>query len=110
ESAYFEELRKAGIEPLVGHDAANVPQRAEVVVSTAIAEANPELAVARERGLDVLHRGDLLAEVSRIKSCVAVCGTHGKTTTTAMAAHALEVAGMAPSYVIGGELRSTGTN
>src|SRR2546423_1011474 len=110
ESSYFAELRKAGIEPVVGHDAANVPDHAELVVSTAIAEDNPELALARERGLSVLHRGDLLAEVSRLKSCVAICGTHGKTTTTAMAAHALEVAGRQPSYLIGGELRSSGVN
>jgi UDP-N-acetylmuramate--alanine ligase len=110
ESPYFPELRAAGVEPAVGHDAANVPAGAEVVVSTAIGEDNPELAVARERGLRVLHRGDLLAEVSRLKPCVAVCGTHGKTTTTAMAAHALVEAGRRPSYVIGGELRSSGLN
>jgi UDP-N-acetylmuramate--alanine ligase len=110
ESSYFAELRAEGIEPVVGHDAANVPPGADVVVSTAIASDNPELAVARERGQTVLHRGDLLAEVSRLKPCVAVCGTHGKTTTTAMAAHALVEAGRQPSYVIGGELRSSGVN
>jgi UDP-N-acetylmuramate--alanine ligase len=110
ESAYLEELRKAGIEPIVGHDGGNVPQHAEVVVSTAIAEDNPELAFARELGLHVLHRGDLLAEVSRLKPCVAVCGTHGKTTTAAMAAHALHDRGRQPSYLIGGELRSSGVN
>jgi UDP-N-acetylmuramate--alanine ligase len=58
----------------------------------------------------VLHRGDLLGEVSRLKPCVAVAGTHGKTTTASMAAHVLVSAGMDPSYLIGGELRSTGTN
>jgi UDP-N-acetylmuramate--alanine ligase len=110
ESAYFAELRAAGIEPAVGHDATHVPGDADVVASTAIAEDNPELAAARERGLRILHRGDLLAEVSRLKPCVAICGTHGKTTTTAMAAHALEATGRRPSYVIGGELRSSGVN
>jgi UDP-N-acetylmuramate--alanine ligase len=110
ESAYFAELRNAGIEPLVGHDAANVPDGAEVIVSTAIAESNPELAAARERGLQVHHRGDLLAEVSHLKDCVAICGTHGKTTTAAMAAHVLQAAGRSPSYLIGGELRSSGLN
>jgi UDP-N-acetylmuramate--alanine ligase len=110
ESAYFEELRAAGIEPFVGHAAANVPAPADVVVSTAISEENPELAVARERGQRVMHRGDLLAEVSRLKPCVAICGTHGKTTTTAMAAHALLECGRRPSYVIGGELRTSGVN
>src|SRR4051812_41212908 len=110
ESAYFEELRATGIEPFVGHVESNVPAGAEVVVSTAIGEENPELAVARERGQRVLHRGDLLAEVTHLKPCVAVCGTHGKTTTTAMAAHALYECGHRPSYVIGGELRSSGVN
>ena len=80
------------------------------MVSTAIAPDNPERVVARERGQRELHRGDLLAEVSRLKPCVAVCGTHGKTTTTAMAAHALVESGQRPSYVIGGELRSSGVN
>src|SRR2546427_8434752 len=56
ESAYCDELRAAGIEPVIGHDPGNVPAGAEVVVSTAIAETNPELALARERGLRVLHR------------------------------------------------------
>ena len=63
ESSYIERLRAAGIEPAIGHDAGQVPEDAEVVVSTAIGEDNPELAVARERGQRVLHRGELLAEL-----------------------------------------------
>jgi UDP-N-acetylmuramate--alanine ligase len=63
-----------------------------------------------EAGSAVLHRGDLLGEVSRLKPCVAVAGTHGKTTTASMAAHVLVSLGLEPSYLIGGELRSTGTN
>jgi UDP-N-acetylmuramate--alanine ligase len=106
DSAYMETLRAEGIEPVVGHDAANVPEGAEVVVSTAIGEDNPEVAVASR----VLHRGDLLAEVSRLKPCIAVSGTHGKTTTACMAAHVMLEAGRAPSYLIGGELRTTGRN
>jgi UDP-N-acetylmuramate--alanine ligase len=106
ESAYMETLRAEGIEPVVGHDAANVPEGAEVVVSTAIGEDNPELAAAAR----LLHRGDLLAEVSRLKPCIAVSGTHGKTTTACMAAHVMLEAGRAPSYLIGGELRTTGRN
>src|SRR5215210_3882168 len=62
-STYAARLRAAGIEPAEGHDAANVPEEAEVVVSTAIPPENPELAVARERGQVVLHRGELLAEL-----------------------------------------------
>src|SRR5213076_590450 len=81
ESSYTERLRGARIEPVIGHRAGGVPDGAEVVVSTAIAPDNPELAAAREAGALVLHRGDLLGEVSRLKRCVAVAGTHGKTTT-----------------------------
>jgi len=110
ESSYVELLREAGIEPVLGHDAGNVPDGAEVVVSTAIADDNPELAAARERGATVLHRGDLLGEVTRLRRTIAVAGTHGKTTTASMAAHILVDAGRDPSYLIGGEVRSTGTN
>jgi UDP-N-acetylmuramate--alanine ligase len=110
ESSYAERLRVAGVEPAIGHDASLVPADAEVVVSTAIPEENPELAVARSRGQRVLHRGDLLAEVASLKRCLAVSGTHGKTTTSGMAAHVLVETGRDPAYLIGGELRSTGTN
>jgi UDP-N-acetylmuramate--alanine ligase len=110
ESPYMEPLRAAGLEPAIGHDAANVPEGADVVVSTAIAEDNPELAAARAADARILHRGDLLAEISHLKRCVAVSGTHGKTTTACMTVHALLEAGRAPSYAIGGELRTTGRN
>src|SRR4051812_11348557 len=110
DSSYVERLRAAGIEPSIGHDAANLPEGADVVVSTAIGDDNPELALAREKGLTVLHRGDLLAEIASLKRCLAVTGTHGKTTTASMAAHVLVELGRDPGYLIGGELRSTGTN
>jgi UDP-N-acetylmuramate--alanine ligase len=110
ESSYCERLRAAGIEPVIGHAAANVPGGAEVVVSTAIPEDNPELARAREFGATVLHRGDLLGELSRMKRTIAVSGTHGKTTTASMAALALIETGRDPAFVIGGELRAAGTN
>ena len=109
-SSYIERLREAGIEPTLGHDAANVPDGAELVVSTAIPEDNPELAAARERGAAILHRGDLLGEVTGLRRTIAVAGTHGKTTTASMAAHVLVETGRDPSYLIGGEVRSTGTN
>src|SRR3954470_12615245 len=87
---------------LDGHDAANVPADAEVVYSSAIAAGNPE----RTTGAPQLHRADLLGELTRLKPTIAVSGTHGKTTTTSMIVHALEN----PSYLVGGDVRSTGTN
>ena len=107
ESPYTAGLREQGIEPVIGHDAANVPAGAEVVVSTAIPADNPELTAAGGR---VIHRGELLGEVSRLKKAIAVAGTHGKTTTSGMATHALAEAGRDPAYLIGGELRSAGNN
>jgi UDP-N-acetylmuramate--alanine ligase len=107
ESSYTARLRAQGIEPTLGHDAANVPAGAEVVYSTAISAENPERAAAGGREL---HRADLLAQIASLKRCVAVTGTHGKTTTAGMLVHALRGAGGDPAYVIGGELRDTGSN
>ncbi|HEY0345181.1 MAG TPA: UDP-N-acetylmuramate--L-alanine ligase [Solirubrobacteraceae bacterium] len=111
-SPYLERVRAAGIDARIGHDAANVPggDDVELVVSTAIPATNPERAAARERGLRELHRGALLGQLSRRRRTIAVGGTHGKTTTASMAAHALLALGWEPSYVIGGELTTTGTN
>jgi UDP-N-acetylmuramate--alanine ligase len=109
-SSYAVRLRAAGIEPAEGHDAANVPPDAEVVVSTAIPPDNPERAVARERGQRELHRADLLGELTRLRPTIAVSGTHGKTTTSSMLVHALRGAGLDPAYLVGGEVRSTGSN
>jgi UDP-N-acetylmuramate--alanine ligase len=110
ESSYCERLRSAGIEPTIGHGAANYPDGAELVVSTAIPEDNPELAAARAAGASVIHRGELLGELSRMKRTIAVSGTHGKTTTASMAALALAETGRDPAFLIGGELRAAGTN
>jgi UDP-N-acetylmuramate--alanine ligase len=110
ESSYCARLRAAGIEPVIGHDAANLPAGAEVVVSTAIPEDNPELVAARAAGAGVLHRGELLGELSRMKRTIAVGGTHGKTTSASMAALALLESGREPAFLIGGELRAAGTN
>src|SRR3954467_2255048 len=105
-SSYATRLREAGIEPVVGHDAANIPDGAEVVYSTAIGPENPERAVATRE----LHRADLLAELTRLRPTIAVSGTHGKTTTSSMLVHALRGSGAHPSYLVGGEVRSTGSN
>jgi UDP-N-acetylmuramate--alanine ligase len=110
DSAYAGPLQAAGIRPAAGHDAAHVPPEAELVVSSAIPADNPERAVARERGQRELHRADLLGELTRLKPTIAVTGTHGKTTTTSMVVHALRGCDMDPSYLVGGEVRSTGAN
>ncbi len=109
-SPYAAGLPALGIEPAVGHDAANVPDGAELVVSSAIPPENPERAVARERGLRELHRAELLGELTRLRPTIAVTGTHGKTTTSSMLVHALRGCGMDPSYLVGGAVRSTGSN
>ncbi|HWM64904.1 MAG TPA: Mur ligase domain-containing protein [Solirubrobacterales bacterium] len=108
DSSYTERLRAAGIEPTIGHDAVNLPEGVEVVVSTAIADENPELALARERGLAVLHRGELLAQLCAEKRLIAVAGAHGKTTTTAMLVWALRALGADPAFFVGGEVPGLG--
>jgi UDP-N-acetylmuramate--alanine ligase len=99
-------LRRTGLRAAAGHDAANVPPGAEVVYSSAIPPENPE----RRAGSRELHRADLLGELTRLKPTIAVTGTHGKTTTSSMIVHALRAVGMDPSYLVGGEVRSTGSN
>ena len=108
ESSYLERLRFAGIDPWLGHDADHVPADAEVVVSTAVPDDNPELVRARERGQTVIHRGELLAELSSLRRLLAVAGTHGKTTTTAMCIWALREIGADPAFFLGGELPGAG--
>lgn len=100
-------LRAAGVTVHVGHDAAHVDGAGTVVVSTAIRASNPELAAARAAGTTVLHRSEALAALLADRRAVAVAGAHGKTTTSAMVAVALEHAGLAPSWAIGGTVRAT---
>jgi UDP-N-acetylmuramate--alanine ligase len=107
ESSYTERLREHGIEPSIGHAASNVPAGSEVVYSTAVAPDNPERQAADGREL---HRADMLAQVASLRRCLAVTGTHGKTTTAAMIVHVLRRCGLDPAYVVGGELRCTGSN
>lgn len=94
----------------VGQDAQNVAAADTVVVSTAIKAENSELAAARESGLRVLHRSQALAAAMHGRHVVAVAGTHGKTTTSSMAAVALRAAGLDPSWAIGAHVADLGAN
>ena len=104
-SAVTERLQGRGVLVAIGHDGANVGDVDLVTHSTAIPEANPELVAARERDLPVLRRADILAEITRSWRTIAVAGTHGKTTTSAMLTAALVGAGLDPAYIVGGDLR-----
>ncbi|MBV9417473.1 MAG: UDP-N-acetylmuramate--L-alanine ligase [Solirubrobacterales bacterium] len=107
ESSYTALLRERGIEPALGHRAEHVPDGAEVVYSTAVPPDNPERQAAGGREL---HRSELLAQIAALRRCLAVTGTHGKTTTAAMIVHVLRACDLDPAYVVGGELRDAGAN
>ena len=107
-SSYIDRLARTGVRPVIGHDENNLPDRCEVVVSTAIDDGNPELAKARQRGSRILHRSALLAELCAAKRTIAVAGTHGKTTTTGMLIWAMRELERDPAFFIGGELPGVG--
>ncbi|MBY0401644.1 UDP-N-acetylmuramate--L-alanine ligase [Myxococcota bacterium] len=102
--ATFERLRQLGLRVEQGHEAARVEGADVVVRSSAISNENPELVAARKRGLPIVGRGALLAELLRKQDTVAIAGSHGKTTTTAMTAHLLQCAGLDPTAIIGGRV------
>jgi UDP-N-acetylmuramate--alanine ligase len=110
DSANVKRLRDKGAKIFIGHDAAHLGDAAVVVVSTAIKRDNPELVAARERRLPVVRRAEMLAELMRLRQCVAVAGTHGKTTTTSLVATLLDAAGLDPTVVNGGIINAYGTN
>jgi UDP-N-acetylmuramate--alanine ligase len=103
-------LRDKGIPVAIGHDAGNLGDAAVVVVSTAIVRSNPEVESALERRIPVVRRAEMLAELMRLKSTVAVAGTHGKTTTTSMIAALLDAGGVDPTVINGGIINSYGSN
>src|ERR1700720_1781405 len=110
ESANVKRLREKGARISVGHPANGLGDAAVVVVSTAIKRDNPELIAARAERLPVVRRAEMLAELMRLKSCVAIAGTHGKTTTTSMVAALLDADGFDPTVINGGIINAYGTN
>ena len=103
-SATVQRLRSLGAVIHLGHAAENLGDAQVVVRSSAVSDYNPEVQAARERGIPVIPRAEMLAELMRLRTGIAVAGTHGKTTTTSMITTALELAGRDPSAVIGGKL------
>jgi len=110
ENAVTRRLAQLGATVAVGHAAANITGADAVVVSTAVANDNPEVVAARERGIPVVPRALMLAELMRLKQGIAVAGTHGKTTTTSLIASVLAEGDLDPTFVIGGRLLSADAN
>ncbi len=110
EGATTRRLRALGIDVAIGHRAEHVEGADAVVVSSAVAPDNPEVVAARERGVPVVPRALMLAELMRLKQGIAVAGTHGKTTTTSLIASVLAEGGLDPTFVIGGRLLSADAN
>ena len=103
-------LREKGIKVFIGQDADNVADAAVVVTSTAIKRDNPEVVAAQAKRIPIVRRAEMLAELMRLKSCVAVAGTHGKTTTTSMVAALLDAGGLDPTVINGGIINTYGSN
>jgi UDP-N-acetylmuramate--alanine ligase len=110
ESANVKRLRDEGVKIAIGHAADNLAGAGVVVVSSAIKRDNPELIAARAGRLPVVRRAEMLAELMRLKSCIAIAGTHGKTTTTSMVAAVLDAGGFDPTVINGGIINAYGTN
>jgi UDP-N-acetylmuramate--alanine ligase len=110
DGANVKRLREKGIACFVGHTAENLGEAEVLVVSTAIKKDNPELVAAREKRIPVVRRAEMLAELMRLKSCVAIAGTHGKTTTTSIVATLLDAGKFDPTVINGGIINAYGTN
>jgi UDP-N-acetylmuramate--alanine ligase len=110
ESANTRRLRDLGVQVHIGHDAGLVRAADVVVTSSAVKDSNPEVVAARAAKIPVIPRAEMLAELMRLQSGIAVAGTHGKTTTTSLVASVLAQGGLDPTFVIGGRLNSAGAN
>ncbi|MBR1942423.1 UDP-N-acetylmuramate--L-alanine ligase [bacterium] len=111
DSKYMNELKNLGAKVFIGHDEKNLPEDCIVVASSAIKEDNPEIQKAKKLGLNILHRSDVLKTLSERSKCfIGYAGTHGKTTTSGLAAYVTDKAGLEPSYVVGGIIPDIHTN
>ena len=110
DNANVQRLRALGIHVFIGQRAENLAGAACIVISSAVREDNPEVVAARAAKLPVVRRADMLAELMRLKSCIAIAGTHGKTTTTSLVAALLDTAGYDPTVINGGIINAYGTN
>jgi UDP-N-acetylmuramate--alanine ligase len=110
ESANVKRLRTKGIRVFVGHDPINLVGARYVVISSAVKRGNPELEAARAKGLPIIRRAEMMAELMRLYATVSVTGTHGKTTTTSLIAHVFNAAGLDPTVITGGIINEWGSN
>ena len=110
DGANVRRLRQKGIRVFVGHDAINLVGARNIVISTAVKPGNPELEAARAKGLTIIRRAEMLAELMRLYATVSVTGTHGKTTTTSLISHILVTAGLDPTVITGGIINEWGSN
>jgi UDP-N-acetylmuramate--alanine ligase len=109
-SPITERLEKLGLKIFYKHDASNLKKAAVVVISTAVSESNPELVEARNKGIPIVKRSEMLAELMRLNSNIAIAGTHGKTTTTTLVATLLDGGGLDPTVINGGIIHAYGSN
>jgi UDP-N-acetylmuramate--alanine ligase len=110
ESANVRRLRTKGVRVFIGHNAVNLVGARNVVISTAVKRDNPELMAARQRGLPIIRRAEMLAELMRLYATVSVTGTHGKTTTTSLVSTIFEKAALDPTVITGGIINAWGSN
>ncbi|PPD29417.1 MAG: UDP-N-acetylmuramate--L-alanine ligase [Hyphomicrobium sp.] len=110
DSANVRRLRSKGVRVFIGHDAVNLIGARQVVISSAVKRGNPEFDAARAKGLPIIRRAEMLAELMRLYSTVSVTGTHGKTTTTSLVSHIFTEGGLDPTVITGGIINAWGTN
>lgn len=110
DSANVRRLRSKGVRVFIGHDAINLVGARQVVISTAVKPGNPELEAARQKGLPIIRRAEMLAELMRLHATISITGTHGKTTTSSLIAQMFESAGKDPTVITGGIINAWGSN